>query len=375
VAKVNNAWKYRENRGDAPLAVTPFEPELDEATQAAEAEKRERFALIKPSSGPALAELEFWDAEHTLPKGQVIVLYGDYGSHKTNIVLAMMLRLAARVVYAAGEGSHGVLKARIPAQAERLGLDLTALDERLAVVRSVPLLQDKAQVEDFARAIEPFNPEIVIIDTLATATAGSDENSAVWAALLTDNGPVGWLRRKFGTTIILAHKGKDSGRGVRGHSGAGGNVDAALECKRGEDGLVEIYVDKMRDGRDHFSTWWQITENMSGVPIPMPCEAPAAKKDELAQTAYRILAQIGAFDADHAVSCADMATYELSDEPRESAEQMLAYTSALQNATAAWWNARRRLEAWVKPEGLAIRPRKDLGHLRSPMWWMPKPAE
>jgi hypothetical protein len=147
-------------------------------------------------------------------------VYGEFGSHKTNTVLAMVLDAVldegARVCYAAGEGAHGVGKHRIPAHCAARGITTKDLRGRLRIVSAVPLFMSEAEVAAFIEAQRDFSPDIIVLDTLATALAGEDENSSKAAAFLTANGPAGRIRDAFKALVILpAHQGRARMRAKR----------------------------------------------------------------------------------------------------------------------------------------------------------------
>jgi RecA-family ATPase len=183
------------------------------------------------------------------PEGAIGILYGDSGSHKTNVAIALVLDAifdrGARVCYAAGEGSYGVRKRRIPAHCRARNITTEHLTGRFRVSPAVPLLAQPGDVNGFIEAQNDLLPDIVVLDTLATATAGEDENAAVTAAMLTANGPVGRIRQELNALVlVLAHSGKDTNKGVRGHSGFKGNADAVLRVTADKDaGTIEVFVE------------------------------------------------------------------------------------------------------------------------------------
>jgi AAA domain len=256
-----------------------------------------RFRGFWPDEYEALPDLEFWDDDKTLPQypdGAIVVLYGWFGSHKTNTVLAMLIEAAlgrgARVVYAAGEGAHGVGKQRIPAHCRTRGITTRDLRGKLRLVPAVPLFASGEQVEAFIRAQDDIEPNIVALDTLATAIAGEDENGSKASSYLTSNGPAGKIRDRFrALVIVLAHPGKDEDKGIRGHSGFGGNVDAILHLKAQDCGAIELHVEKMRDGRDGFSIYFKVPPKGSPeVPVPV----------RITEAEYKALAVAGGTDDD-----------------------------------------------------------------------------
>ena len=255
------------------------QPEIAGATTSTPADKLvERFRGRWPDEYEALPELDFWDDDKTLPRcpdGCIAIVYGEFGAHKTNTVLAMVLDAVlgedARVCYAAGEGAHGVGKQRIPAHCRARGIPTKDLRERLRIVPAVPLFASDDQVTAFIEAQRDLLPDIVVLDTLATAIAGEDENSSKAAAFLTANGPAGRIRDAFNALVILpAHQGKDAGKKVRGHSGFMGNADVVLHVEADKTaGAIKVTVEKMRDGRDGFSIYFKVPPAGSEmVPVP-----------------------------------------------------------------------------------------------------------
>lgn len=149
--KVRNAYRYGQNPpGAYAVDFSPGElvqPGVAEATTSPQADKLvERFRGRWPDEYEQLSELEFWDDDKTLPRcpdGCIAIVYGEFGAHKTNTILAMLLDAVfdanARVCYAAGEGAHGVGKQRLPAHCKARGITTKDLDWRLRIVAAVPL--------------------------------------------------------------------------------------------------------------------------------------------------------------------------------------------------------------------------------------------
>jgi Bifunctional DNA primase/polymerase, N-terminal/AAA domain len=300
-AKVRNAYNYGKNAPgvdaiyfpplDSSQPVPPLEwpqvaPTLELPRPAATGATAsplpnnlvERFRGRWPDEYEALPELNFWDPDKTLPRspdGCIAIVYGEFGSHKTNTILAMVLDAVldqgALVCYAAGEGAYGVGKHRLPAHCAAREITTKDLRGRLRLVPAVPLFMAANDVTAFIEAQQDFMPNIVVLDTLATALAGEDENSSKAAAFLTANGPAGQIRDTFKALVILpAHQGKDASKRVRGHSGLMGNVDVVLHVEANKAvGAIKVTVEKMRDGRDGFSIFFKVPpEGSEGVPVP-----------------------------------------------------------------------------------------------------------
>lgn len=129
----------------------------------------------------------------------------------------------APVVYAAGEGGPG-LPYRMQAWAKRMD---TALPDELRLVRAVPNFGSPDDVRDFVRAIMPVRPGLVILDTLAMATFGMNENSAEHMGLVLEG--VKYIEEKTGSFVIaIHHTAKGQSGGSRGWTGIPAAADMEL---------------------------------------------------------------------------------------------------------------------------------------------------
>lgn len=146
------------------------------------------------------------------------------------------------VVYCLGEGISG-LHRRIQAWRTHHGNTDPA---RLAVLPHVPQLHDPGDVADFIEAVEGMAPDLIVIDTLARATVGVEENSSK------DMGEVVHQldRIKDATgacVLVLHHTGKDTARGTRGSSALTGAIDTGVEV-RGDTRAMTLVVTHQKDG-------------------------------------------------------------------------------------------------------------------------------
>ena len=199
-----------------------------------------------------------WIVKDVLPRAELAVVYGESGAGKTFAVLDLMLAVArgqewrgqrchqGRVVYVAAEGSGGVRK-RLAAYAAHHGVDLAQVD--LYVVADAPNLLLKDDAGELARAVASLGPAaVVVVDTLAQATPGGNENAGedMGRALAHCKA----IHRKTGALVVLVHhSGKDASKGARGWSGIKGALDAEIEVvKLGTARVVQ--VTKQKDGDD-----------------------------------------------------------------------------------------------------------------------------
>ena len=100
-------------------------------------------------------------------------------------------------------------------------------------------------LEALARTHGPIG--LIIVDTLARAMAGGDENSSQDMGKLIAS--VEHLRDKTGAHVMLIHHaGKNAAQGARGHSSLRAAIDTEIELTKGEtDGLSEAVATKQRD--------------------------------------------------------------------------------------------------------------------------------
>jgi hypothetical protein len=273
--KIKNAYRYGQNavgaRQQQPLAER-FKDLLANRKPLAN-DNRNSFIGREPDEDEAAPDIIFWDEEKTLPRtedGDVVILFAKYGQHKTGVALSLgldVIQAGGTVLYVPGEGRHGVGKSRLPAACRARGLTTKALRGKWHTARRAPNLSSFDEVREFIAAFQTYfggkPPSFVIIDTLATAKGGVDENSAAFGDLITDTGPVGQIKRAFGHCLVLLlhHSGKDETKGARGHSSLGGNANGifAIESVDKEAGTLELTIEKMRDAESDFSVAYAIT--------------------------------------------------------------------------------------------------------------------
>ncbi len=106
---------------------------------------------------------------------------------------------------------------------------------------------------------------LIIVDTLARAAVGADENSSKDLNVVLGNAIN--LRNYLGCSILFTHHpGKDEGRGLRGSSLILGNVDMVAHLTKPMLNLPLIQVDleKQRDAIITGRTWFQVAGSYLG---------------------------------------------------------------------------------------------------------------
>lgn len=158
-------------------------------------------------------------------------------------MFGLRIRQSSGVFYVAAEDEHG-MRARMMALRNSLG-DAPSL--RLVGGASDLLSKNAPQLKALRAAVKVECPALVIIDTLAMAFPGLEENSAEGMGLVV---AAARSLAQWGAAVLLVHHDtKDGQQGLpRGHSLLNGALDVSLHLKRGENGVVRGTLTKNRNG-------------------------------------------------------------------------------------------------------------------------------
>lgn len=301
----------RQARGETPRSFDMINRAAEEAR--AEMEGREvdpdRFASSEEWGGRfrIVSGDEFaqrppidWMIKGVLPEqADLITIYGASGSGKSFVVLDMALALVRdvpwrerrvkrkRVLYIAAEGGGGVSQ-RLQAYALHHGIKLKDLP--LGIIHDAPNLMMEEDGTALVQAIiDAGGADLIIIDTLAQATPGANENSGEDMGLALKHARS--IRKATGAVIMLvAHTGKDQAKGIRGWSGVNAATDTAIEVSRPDEGDIRtIKVSKQKDGRDDLAWGFKLESVLIGLDsdgeeitslVVTDAEVPAPKPKE-----------------------------------------------------------------------------------------------
>lgn len=244
------AAKYAENRitdGDTEKRISRFYPHNE----------TEQDARPEPT----------WLLPAMIPDKSTIMMFGPSGAYKTFLALDICLTLASgraaygceardpmASVYIAAEGARGIERFRRPAwrQAHKITAPLP-----FYTIDAMPLIARPNDVLELIEAIKKrgIDPKLVVIDTLARALAGKNENDARDAGELIEG--IEAIKRALGCSVlVLHHTGKDDGRGARGSSSLGAGFDSVLEVKAHDASkAVSLRVDKHKDAERPMTPW------------------------------------------------------------------------------------------------------------------------
>jgi len=136
-------------------------------------------------------------------------------------------------------------------QAWQVGKE-TPIPDNFKMVEVAPFdLNQDGDVDGLAQTVKDFAPggAVTIIDTMARATAGTDENSAKDMGLII-RAADRLATLTNGIVLLVHHTGKTEANGLRGSSALLGVLDSAIEVTGSKDTPRKFEIDKNKHGRD-----------------------------------------------------------------------------------------------------------------------------
>lgn len=184
-----------------------------------------------------------------LGEEQFSVVYGESNCGKTFFISDLCFHVAhgteycgkrveqGAVVYVSLEGARG-FKQRI--HAHRIHNMILDKDMPMAVIGSqIDFLNPEGNIAEFIEVLEEIAEKIgkiklIVVDTLARAISGGDENSGQDMGMLVKHADT--IKEYVGAHICFVHhSGKNRALGSRGHSSLRAAVDTEIEIHREED--------------------------------------------------------------------------------------------------------------------------------------------
>ena len=227
---------------------------------------------------PKKIELEFigdleidlsdsWTIDRLLPKDGLCIIYGSPSAGKTFAALAMTAHIASGrefagceverggIVYLSGESGKG-FRRRLKAIKDEFGFD----NRTPFLFRTVPPNLGKSDGDAAALIAAIYDKtnsagwraDVIVIDTVARAAAGIDENSSRDMGQFIAN--CDKISSELGALVIgVHHSGKVADAGMRGSSALLGASDCVIGISSDDTGLRTAKVEKQKDGEDGLS--------------------------------------------------------------------------------------------------------------------------
>jgi hypothetical protein len=155
-------------------------------------------------------------------------------------------------VYLIGEGIYGIKK-RLSSWSKYHGVDSDNLIF-FVPISSLNIWEEK-NIQRLKKTLMKFMKEtgktiaMIVIDTLARAATGLDENSSRDMGKFLRNFEL--IKEHFECSILfIHHKGKDESRGMRGSSSLLGAADTCIDVRKSEDNSIAIKIEKQKDGEN-----------------------------------------------------------------------------------------------------------------------------
>jgi hypothetical protein len=221
-------------------------------------------ARFKPVIPDLAAPRPKWLVKNLLVEGSLAILFGRWGTGKSTIAIELCVAVArtlpwhgrkvrgGKVIYISCESPHGV-RARLSAALKDQGITLADLHGNFLEIAARPHLGKPEDVQALIAELQAIGPiALVVVDTLARAMAGTEENSAKDSSILVGNCQT--ISEKTGACVMLVHHtGKDESRGMRGSSNLPASADTEIELERPSetDNVRIAKLGKQRDAPDY----------------------------------------------------------------------------------------------------------------------------
>lgn len=205
------------------------------------------------------------------------VMYGPPGSGKTFLALDWALSIAtgarwhgrdvvhAPVLYVSGEGGGGIARRISAWQAER-----QQFAPRFYAIIGTVQLTSRDHVMALRDDVHTTGARLLVVDTLARAMAGADENSAMDMGNAIQG--LDWIRRSTGcATLIVHHSGVERTR-PRGSTALYGAADTLVHVD-GDEGKVTVSCEKQKESAQ-FRRWNLMLSPRAGSCVLVEDHAP-----------------------------------------------------------------------------------------------------
>jgi putative DNA primase/helicase len=251
-----------------------------------------------------------WMIDNIIGPKDMMMIYGPSGSGKTFVVIDLIFaaslgqQFAMRfdvarplsVAYCAGEGLGG-LPQRFAAAAAFYGVEDMP---NFTFFEEIPQLYDLTAptnaltfVEEWKKDPQPL--DILIIDTLHSATVGADENSGKDMGIVLQS--CKYLRDQLGCVVCLVHHTNKAGIDERGHSSLKAAMDMMIKVEKapGDDSkLAYISCAKPKDGEKWTNQSFDLSAKGDSVRVWWNLPADVVEGDKRkTETAKEILKLLG----------------------------------------------------------------------------------
>jgi RecA-family ATPase len=222
-------------------------------------EDRPRFRTLTVTDLASLPEPE-WLVDNIVPAAAMTTLFGAPGAAKSFLALDIACSVATgsmfhgaetkpgKVLYCLGEGIRS-LRYRIESwRLAHPAADVELLEKNLIVIAKTPHLLEAYDSSALLNTVADIGKvSLLIIDTLARALVGGDENSAQDVGLAIN--VCDRVRDQTGAATLLVHHTSAEGSKTRGSTALPGASDAMLKMTKDDiQHVITLTCTKMKDG-------------------------------------------------------------------------------------------------------------------------------
>ena len=291
-----------------------------------------------------------WQINSILERGVLGMVFGDPGAGKSFVTLDIAVCIATgsawqdqsveqgTVAYIAGEGFGGI-KRRL--QAWSLYRQISLDNAPLYVSQRSVNFCDPSGVNELHGELDglPDRPTLIVIDTLARATPGMDENSAKEVSAFI--AACDRLREKYAATVLVVHHSGHSDKGrAKGSIAIKGAVDFEASVTRSshDKSVVVVKSTKMKDGEPFEDI------HLSFVQVELP------PTPDLARQSSAVLVEVGKPEKKTALNKTDKLLQEVIDdgfntEAKAQTEFIRRYEGSDEAKRSAWRRASEKAVA------------------------------
>ncbi|MGR9117673.1 MAG: AAA family ATPase, partial [Gammaproteobacteria bacterium] len=203
-----------------------------------------------------------WLIKNYFELDSLALMFGDPGAGKSFVAMDLALHVATgtpwhgnktqkrSVIYAAGEGHHG-LASRARAGADYHRIDITGAPLYFSLRAAA--FYDEESAADVSEAINRLSkqngvhPGLVVIDTLARNFGPGNENSTDDMNKFIAHLDL-FIRQRFGATVLIVHHtGHSDKNRARGATALKAALDSEYKISRDENNIVRLDCTKMKD--------------------------------------------------------------------------------------------------------------------------------
>lgn len=247
--KVRNAYNYGQNEAGGRAALPDDFPAAEAVQESAPSTERVQLQSLN-NFASRKAQAADYVIKGLLYRKSHAVAFGPPGEGKTFVALDWGFHAAAGavwhgrrvkggpVLYLAFEGTGGLVR-----RAQALRHHYGDRDVPLFIQAAAMDLRSQPGRRELGALLAglPATPSLIVVDTLARALMGGDENSSQDMGAL--NQAVGALIESTGACVLVVHHtGKDKSKGARGSSALQGAIDTEIRIDGGQ-----ILTTKQRD--------------------------------------------------------------------------------------------------------------------------------